>query len=56
MQMLTTSTERFDAIQREAPADCRNNLIHVTKYQAGKNCKVKDSRTKLVENYYFCLL
>ncbi|XP_024379660.1 very-long-chain aldehyde decarbonylase GL1-1 [Physcomitrium patens] len=37
--MLTTSTERFDAIQREAPADCRNNLIHVTKYQAGKNCK-----------------
>lgn len=40
MQMLTTSKERFDAIQREAPAEFKNNLVQVTKYQAGKNCKV----------------
>jgi hypothetical protein len=37
--MLTTSKERFDAIQREAPSEYRSNLVQVTKYQAGKNCK-----------------
>ena len=38
--MLTASKERFDGIQREAPSEYRKNLIQVTKYQAGKNCKV----------------
>lgn len=38
--MLTASKERFDAIQREAPSEYKSNLIQVTKYQAGKNCKV----------------
>ncbi|KAG0623686.1 hypothetical protein M758_3G193600 [Ceratodon purpureus] len=37
--MLTNSKERFDAIQREAPSEYRKNLIQVTKYQAGRNCK-----------------
>lgn len=40
LQMLTASSERFDAIQREAPVEHRGNLVQVTKYQAGKNCKV----------------
>ncbi|KAG0564726.1 hypothetical protein KC19_8G134500 [Ceratodon purpureus] len=38
--MLTTSKERFETIQKEAPAKFKNNLIQVTKYQAGQNCKV----------------
>ncbi|PPD97332.1 hypothetical protein GOBAR_DD05640 [Gossypium barbadense] len=37
--MLTLSTERFQKIQREAPADCQNYLVQVTKYQAAQNCK-----------------
>ncbi|CAI9761050.1 unnamed protein product [Fraxinus pennsylvanica] len=37
--MLTLSTERFLKIQKEAPADCQNYLVHVTKYQAAQNCK-----------------
>ncbi|KAK1434765.1 hypothetical protein QVD17_00516 [Tagetes erecta] len=37
--MLTESTERFQNIQEEAPANCRKNLVQVTKYQAAKNCK-----------------
>ncbi|KAL0453841.1 UNVERIFIED_CONTAM: Very-long-chain aldehyde decarbonylase CER3 [Sesamum latifolium] len=37
--MLTLSTERFRNIQKEAPADCQKNLVHVTKYQAAQNCK-----------------
>ncbi|KAL0340102.1 UNVERIFIED_CONTAM: Very-long-chain aldehyde decarbonylase CER3 [Sesamum radiatum] len=37
--MLTLSTERFRKIQKEAPADCQKNLVHVTKYQAAQNCK-----------------
>nr|XP_043621342.1 very-long-chain aldehyde decarbonylase CER3-like [Erigeron canadensis] len=37
--MLTESTERFNNIQEEAPADCQKNLVQVTKYQAAKNCK-----------------
>lgn len=40
LQMLTTSKDRFDTIQREAPGEFKNNLIHVTKYQAGSKCKV----------------
>ncbi|KAE8687153.1 Protein ECERIFERUM 3 [Hibiscus syriacus] len=37
--MLTLSTERFQKIQREAPMDCQNYLVQVTKYQAAQNCK-----------------
>nr|GLL45403.1 protein ECERIFERUM 3-like [Ipomoea trifida] len=37
--MLTLSTERFQKIQKEAPADCQKLLVQVTKYQAAKNCK-----------------
>ncbi|KAL8208681.1 hypothetical protein R6Q57_008093 [Mikania cordata] len=37
--MLTLSTERFQNIQQEAPADCQKNLVQVTKYQAAKNCE-----------------
>lgn len=37
--MLSTSTERFQAIQKEAPVECQKFLVHVTKYQAGQNCK-----------------
>ncbi|XVF34313.1 hypothetical protein REPUB_Repub18cG0049000 [Reevesia pubescens] len=36
--MLTLSTERFQNIQKEAPADCQNYLVQVTKYQAAQNC------------------
>ncbi|XVF47808.1 hypothetical protein PTKIN_Ptkin03bG0140700 [Pterospermum kingtungense] len=38
--MLTLSTERFQNIQKEAPADCQSYLVQVTKYQAAQNCKV----------------
>ncbi|XVE63445.1 hypothetical protein DITRI_Ditri07aG0021400 [Diplodiscus trichospermus] len=37
--MLTSSTERFQNIQKEAPLDCQNYLVQVTKYQAAQNCK-----------------
>ncbi|XP_076884855.1 very-long-chain aldehyde decarbonylase CER3-like [Bidens hawaiensis] len=37
--MLTLSTERFQKIKEEAPANCQKNLIQVTKYHAAKNCK-----------------
>ncbi|XP_051120715.1 very-long-chain aldehyde decarbonylase CER3 [Andrographis paniculata] len=37
--MLTSSRERFRKIQKEAPADCQNYLVQVTKYQAAQNCK-----------------
>ncbi|XVF88072.1 hypothetical protein PTKIN_Ptkin19aG0019800 [Pterospermum kingtungense] len=37
--MLTSSTERFQKIQKEAPADCQNYLVQVTKYQPAQNCK-----------------
>ncbi|KAK8515555.1 hypothetical protein V6N12_075593 [Hibiscus sabdariffa] len=37
--MLTSSTERFQNIQKEAPADCQHYLVQVTKYQAAQNCK-----------------
>ncbi|CAK9260814.1 unnamed protein product [Sphagnum jensenii] len=37
--MLTKSKERFDKIQKEAPRDVQHNLIQVTKFQAGQNCK-----------------
>lgn len=43
MQMLTQSTERFINIQKEAPVDCQNFLVQVTKYQAAKHCKVNIS-------------
>jgi hypothetical protein len=38
--MFTKSKERFDKIAKEAPQDMRHNLIQVTKFQAGQNCKV----------------
>ncbi|PON56046.1 Fatty acid hydroxylase [Parasponia andersonii] len=37
--MLTLSTERFQNIQKEAPADCQSYLVQVTKYNAAQNCK-----------------
>ncbi|KAF8400443.1 hypothetical protein HHK36_013741 [Tetracentron sinense] len=37
--MLTLSTERFQNIQKEAPMDCQNFLVQVTKYQAAQTCK-----------------
>ncbi|TYI48444.1 hypothetical protein E1A91_D13G248800v1 [Gossypium mustelinum] len=37
--MLTSSTERFQKILKEAPVDCQNYLVQVTKYQAAQNCK-----------------
>ncbi|KAI0511223.1 hypothetical protein KFK09_011848 [Dendrobium nobile] len=37
--MLTLSTERFQKIQKEAPTDCQQYLVQVTKYQAAQNCK-----------------
>ncbi|CAL9166964.1 unnamed protein product [Musa hybrid cultivar] len=37
--MLTLSTERFQKIQKEAPVECQEYLVHVTKYQAGQNSK-----------------
>ena len=40
LQMLTLSTERFQNIQKEAPVECQNYLVQVTKYQAAQNCKV----------------
>ncbi|XP_070033118.1 very-long-chain aldehyde decarbonylase CER3-like [Nicotiana tomentosiformis] len=37
--MLTSSTERFLKIQKEAPSEYQKYLVQVTKYQAAKNCK-----------------
>ncbi|KAL5548864.1 hypothetical protein UlMin_004095 [Ulmus minor] len=37
--MLTLSTERFQKIQQEAPADCQSYLVQITKYEAAQNCK-----------------
>ncbi|WOL08605.1 protein ECERIFERUM 3 [Canna indica] len=37
--MLTLSKERFHSIQEEAPQELQHYLVHVTKYQAGQNCK-----------------
>ncbi|KAM0989556.1 hypothetical protein ACFX15_012981 [Malus domestica] len=37
--MLTLSTERFQKIQKEAPADYQQYLVQVTKYHAAQNCK-----------------
>ncbi|RVW49102.1 Protein ECERIFERUM 3 [Vitis vinifera] len=37
--MLTQSSERFESIQREAPIDCQQFLVQVTKYQAAQHCK-----------------
>ncbi|ONK81933.1 uncharacterized protein A4U43_C01F34410 [Asparagus officinalis] len=39
VMMLTLSAERFQKIQKEAPADCQHYLVQVTKYQAAQNCK-----------------
>ncbi|PHU16683.1 Protein ECERIFERUM 3 [Capsicum chinense] len=38
--MLTSSTERFQKIQKEAPAEYQKYLVQVTKYQAAENCKI----------------
>ncbi|KAK1274878.1 Protein ECERIFERUM 3 [Acorus gramineus] len=37
--MLTSSTERLQKIQKEAPLECQQYLVQVTKYQAAQNCK-----------------
>ncbi|PIN03662.1 hypothetical protein CDL12_23813 [Handroanthus impetiginosus] len=39
VMMLTLSTERFLKIQKEAPPDCQEYLVQVTRYQAAKRCK-----------------
>ncbi|XXG64507.1 hypothetical protein AAC387_Pa05g2442 [Persea americana] len=39
VMMLTVSIERFQAIQREAPVEFQQYLVHVTKYQAAGDCK-----------------
>ncbi|KAJ8634699.1 hypothetical protein MRB53_008966 [Persea americana] len=39
VMMLTLSSERFQAIQREAPVEYQQYLVHLTKYQAAQNCK-----------------
>lgn len=39
LKMLTTSRDRFEAIQAELPAHQRDNMVQVTKYQAGQTCK-----------------
>jgi hypothetical protein len=44
VQMLTSSRERYESIAKEVPQELRQYLIHVTKYQAGKNCKVATNR------------
>ncbi|PHT80562.1 hypothetical protein T459_13577 [Capsicum annuum] len=38
--MLTSSTERFQKIQKEAPAEYQKYLVQVTKYQTAENCKI----------------
>lgn len=38
--MLTPSSERFQAIKKEAPAECQQYLVHATKYHAAQHCKV----------------
>ncbi|KAK1323729.1 Protein ECERIFERUM 3 [Acorus calamus] len=37
--MLTLSTERLQKIQKEAPLECQQYIVQVTKYQAAQNCK-----------------
>ncbi|KAJ3677144.1 hypothetical protein LUZ60_002868 [Juncus effusus] len=37
--MMTLSTERFQNIQKEAPAEFQQYLVQVTKYQSAQNCK-----------------
>ncbi|PHT92125.1 hypothetical protein T459_00007 [Capsicum annuum] len=38
--MLTSSTERFQKIQKGAPAEYQKYLVQVTKYQTAENCKI----------------
>lgn len=40
LQMLTSSTERFQKLKKEAAAEYQKYLVQVTKYQAARNCKV----------------
>ncbi|KAK1316372.1 Protein ECERIFERUM 3 [Acorus calamus] len=37
--MLTMSAERLQKIKMEAPPECQQYLVQVTKYQAAQNCK-----------------
>ncbi|EFJ31967.1 hypothetical protein SELMODRAFT_408343 [Selaginella moellendorffii] len=37
--MLTNSRERYEAVVKDAPVEFQKNLVQVTKYQAGQNCK-----------------
>ncbi|XP_058113921.1 very-long-chain aldehyde decarbonylase CER3 isoform X2 [Magnolia sinica] len=39
VMMLTLSVERFQSIQKEAPQEYQQYLVHVTKYQAAQHCK-----------------
>lgn len=46
--MLTSSTERFEKIQKESPLECQHYLTQVTQYEAGQNCKVYNIHMLLV--------
>ncbi|KAK3133380.1 hypothetical protein QOZ80_6AG0535810 [Eleusine coracana subsp. coracana] len=39
VMMMTLSTERFQKIQREAPAEFQQYLVQVTKYRSAQHCK-----------------
>ncbi|KAL6846179.1 hypothetical protein ACP4OV_023627 [Aristida adscensionis] len=39
VMMMTLSTERFEKIQREAPAEFRQYLVQVTKYRSAAQCR-----------------
>lgn len=37
--MLTSAKERFESIQKEAPAECRSLLVRATRHEEGAHCK-----------------
>ncbi|CAM0951451.1 unnamed protein product [Alopecurus aequalis] len=39
VMMMTLSAERFQKIQKEAPEDCQQYLVQVTKFQSAGQCK-----------------
>ena len=39
LQMMTLSTERFQKIQKEAPAEFQQYLVQVTKYRSAQHCR-----------------
>jgi len=43
LQMLTSSTDRFESIRAEAPSKQQHLLVQAAKYHEGKHCKVQYS-------------